>query len=88
LYTENVSFIVIVQIHFIQRKQFSETNVTSCAFQQISNFKLFLNASAGHLKRCGGPHAARGPAVVTHWLNQTTVYAEEIEEPQRYIHEW
>ena len=28
-------FIVLVQMHFIQRKQFSETNVTLHAFQQI-----------------------------------------------------
>jgi len=31
-------------MHFIQRKQFSETNVTSHAYQQISDFKIFLNA--------------------------------------------
>jgi len=28
-------FIVLVQMHFIQRKQFNETNVTLHAFQQI-----------------------------------------------------
>jgi len=28
-------FIALVQRHFIHRKQFSETNVTSRAFQQI-----------------------------------------------------
>jgi len=28
-------FIVLVQMHFIQRKQFIETNVTSHTFQQI-----------------------------------------------------
>jgi len=33
--------IVLVQMHFIQRKQFSETNVTSYAFQQISDYKIF-----------------------------------------------
>jgi len=58
--------IVLVQMHFIQRKQFCETNVTSHAFQQISDFKIFLNASAGHWKCCGGPHATRGPAVGPH----------------------
>jgi len=34
-------FIVLVQMHFIQRKQFNETNVTSHAFQQISYLKIF-----------------------------------------------
>ena len=33
--------IVLVRMHFIQRKQFSETNVTSHAFQQISDLKIF-----------------------------------------------
>ena len=60
-------------MHFVQRKQFNETNVTSYAFQQISNLKFFLNASAGHLKRCGGPHVALGPVVGPHWLHQTTL---------------
>jgi len=42
-YTEKVEFIVLVQMHFIQRKQFSETNVTLGlhAFQQISDLKIF-----------------------------------------------
>jgi len=62
-----------VQIHFIQRKQFNETNVTSHDFLQISNLKIFLNASVGHWKRCGGPYAAREPLAGPHWFNQTTL---------------
>ena len=34
---------------------------------------FFLNDSAGHWKCCGGPYAARGPAVGPHWLNQNTL---------------
>jgi len=34
--------IVLVQMHFIQRKQFCETDVTSYAFQQISDLMIFL----------------------------------------------
>jgi len=40
-YTEKVFFIDVVQIYFIQRKQFSEINVTSHGYQQISDFKIF-----------------------------------------------
>jgi len=40
-YTEKVVSIVLVQMHFIQRKQFSETNVTLHAFQEISDLKIF-----------------------------------------------
>jgi len=32
---------VLVQVHFIQRKQINETNVTSQNFQQISDLKIF-----------------------------------------------
>jgi len=39
-----------VQIHFIQRKQFNETNVTSHPFQQISNFNFFSECFCGPLK--------------------------------------
>jgi len=42
--------IVLVQMHFIQRKQFSKTNVTSHAFEQISDFKIFLECFRGPLK--------------------------------------
>jgi len=35
-----VLFIVLVHIHFIPHKQFSETNVTSHAFQQISDWEI------------------------------------------------
>ena len=28
--------------------------------QELSDLKIFLNASAGHWKRCVGPHLARG----------------------------
>jgi len=38
-YTENIYFIVLVQMLLIQRKQLSETNVTSHAFQHISDFE-------------------------------------------------
>jgi len=31
--------------------------------QEISDLKIFLNASAGHSKRCGGPHVTREPRV-------------------------
>ena len=37
-------------MHFIQRKQFSETNATSHAFQQISDLKIFLEWLCGPLK--------------------------------------
>jgi len=30
-------------------------------------WRFFFNASASHLKRCGGPHAARGPVDGPHW---------------------
>jgi len=36
-----VLFIVLVQMQFIQRAQFNETNVTSHAFQHISDIKVF-----------------------------------------------
>jgi len=49
-----------VQMHFIQPKEFSETNVTSHAFQHISDWKIFPERVRGHWKRCGGPHAACG----------------------------
>jgi len=49
-HTEKVIFIVLVQMHFIQRKQFNETNVTLHAFQQISDQKIFLECFGGPLK--------------------------------------
>jgi len=39
-----------VQMHFIQRKQFRKTNVTSHAFQQISDLKMFPECFRGPLK--------------------------------------
>jgi len=36
LYTEKGLFIVFVQMHFIQHKKFSETNLISHTFQQYS----------------------------------------------------
>jgi len=45
-----VLFIALVQIHFIQRKQFNETNVTSHALQQTSNLKFFSECFRGPLK--------------------------------------
>jgi len=55
--------IVLVQMHFIQRKQFSEINVASHAFHQISNLNFFLNASA---RATENAVAAREPVVGTH----------------------
>ena len=56
-------FIVLVQMHFIQRKKFSEINVTFHAFQQISDLKIIPecvwcpqtteNAVAGHMQPAG-----------------------------------
>jgi len=37
------------------------TNVYCDGLEEISDLKIFLNASAGHCKRCGRPHVARGP---------------------------
>ena len=54
-----------------QARQWEKENLTRCS----TNFKFesfFLNASAGPWKRCGGPHAASGPVVWSHWRNQTT----------------
>ena len=53
-------------MRFTQRKQFSETNVTSHVFNKFQIWIFFLNASAGHWKRCGGPDVARGPVVGPH----------------------
>jgi len=39
-----------VQMHFIQRKQFSETNETSPAFQNISDLKIFPECIRGPLE--------------------------------------
>jgi len=44
-----------VQMHFIQRKQFSKTNVTSHAFEQISYFKIFPECFRGPLKTLWRP---------------------------------
>jgi len=45
--------IVLVQMHFIQCKQFSETIVTSNTFQKVSDLKIFpgmpQTALAGHM---------------------------------------
>jgi len=45
-----VLFIVLVQMHFIQRKQFNETNVTLHASQKISDLKIFPECFHGPLK--------------------------------------
>jgi len=37
-------------MHFIQRKQFSETNETSPAFQNISDLKIFPECIRGPLE--------------------------------------
>jgi len=38
-----------MQVHFIQCKQISETNITSHAFQQISDLKIFPKCFCGPL---------------------------------------
>ena len=58
--------IALVQMHFTQRKQFSETNVAHTVFNKYQIWRFFLNVSAGHCKRCGGPHEPRGPVVGPH----------------------
>jgi len=55
-----------VEIHFIQRKQSNETNVTSHTFQQISYLNIFAECFRGPLKTLYRPHAARGPVVGPH----------------------
>jgi len=57
-------------MHFIQRQQFIESNVTSHPFQQISDLKIFPESFHGSQKtlHCGRPHAAREPVVGPHWL--------------------
>jgi len=47
---QKVLFIVLVQMHFIQHKKFSETNVTSHVFQQISEFEDFSECFRRPLK--------------------------------------
>jgi len=37
------------------------TNIYFYKLEEIWDLKIFPNASAGHWKRCGGPHVARGP---------------------------
>jgi len=57
--------IVLVQMHFIQRKQFRETMATLHASQQISDLKIFPECSRGPLKTLW--RAACGPVVEPHW---------------------
>ena len=47
--TKTIIHIVLVQMHFIQREQFSETNVTLHAFQHISYLKVFPECFCGPL---------------------------------------
>jgi len=47
--------VILVQMHFIQRKQFSETNATSHAFQQILALKIFPERFRGPLKTLWRP---------------------------------
>ena len=54
-------------MHIIHSNQFSETNGTLHAFQQISDLKIFPECFREPLKFCGRPHAARGPVVGPHW---------------------
>jgi len=44
VHTEGID---LVQMHIIQRKQFSETNPTSHALNKIQ-VQFFMNASTGH----------------------------------------
>ena len=67
-YTERLISIVLVQMHFIQCKQFSETNVTLHVFQEISDLKIFPECFAGNWKHCGGAHVAHGLVVGPHCL--------------------
>jgi len=52
-------------MHFIQHKQFSETNVTSHTFQQTSDLKIFAECGLGPLKTLWrgtcGPRATNCP---------------------------
>ena len=68
--------IVLVQMHFIQRKQFSETNVTSHAFEQISDLKIFLECFRGPLKTLWwatcGPRACRWTTLIYLMQHQDT----------------
>ena len=54
-------------MHFIQRKQFIVTNLTS----HNSDLKIFAECVRGPLKMlCGGPHVARGPPLIAQpWTN-------------------
>jgi len=45
-----VVLIVLVQMHFIQRKKFNETHVTIHAFKQISELKICPECVRGPLK--------------------------------------
>ena len=60
--------IVLVQMHFIQRKKFSKTNVTSHAFEEISDLKIFLECFCGPLKTLWwatcGPRACRWTTLI------------------------
>jgi len=58
--------IVFVKMHFIQRNQFNETNVTSHNFQQISGLKIFPECFRGPLKTLW--RATFGPLIVHPWL--------------------
>jgi len=64
-----VLFIVLVQMHFVQRKLFNKTNVTSHAFQQISDLKISPQSFRGPLKTLWRATCGRGPVVGPHWSN-------------------
>ena len=38
-------------------------------FNKFQIWRFFLNATAGHRKCSGGPHAPRGPVLGPHWSN-------------------
>ena len=49
------------------------TNIFCEELREISDLEIFLNASAGHWKRCGGQHVARGPLFGHPWRKQYCV---------------
>jgi len=55
-------------IHVIQHKQFSETNVTSHAFQQISDLKIFPECFCRPQKTLWRATWGPWPVVGPHWL--------------------
>jgi len=63
-----VLFIVLVQMHFIHSKQFSETSVNSHAFQQISDLKIFPKCFRRPLKTLWRATWGRRAVVGPRWI--------------------